>query len=147
MESEAMAEEEQEELGEDADEEAKVHSADQKEKDMLEDAVEKVEVLVRHAIQERSVVLICVASTANMRQVKDAVAVKLGRSEIAKQGFLVRRTDSDFACLEDTYPLGTCRNLLMMGIEDLEPRQKEAAASSLSPGREHIINLDQVDDK
>ena len=83
----------------------------------VEDACEEVEVLVQHATQDCSSVLVSVSSMADMRAVKEAVAAKLERPEIVNEIELVRRAGSGFAPFEDMHKLGTRRHLLMMGIQ------------------------------
>lgn len=61
-----------------------------------------------------------VPGTATMRHVLEAVAQELGRPEVSKRGRLVERKGGGYSTLEDTCQLSTRRELLMLGVDNLE---------------------------
>jgi len=112
---------------------------------------EDVEVTVRHAIDEDQEITITVASTANMKHVKDALASALKRPDVSSKGRLVRRVGSSgtFSSFTDKEKLGNRRNLLIAGIDNLRSAEDamlplEAESKKIQSTKEIELTLDQA---
>lgn len=80
-------------------------------------AAEEVEVVVKHVVTAEEVT-VTVLSTATIRDVKDALAKKIGRP--VTEARMVRKSGGSLTSFLDKEALGTRRNLLVTGTDDLK---------------------------
>ncbi|CAK0891197.1 unnamed protein product, partial [Prorocentrum cordatum] len=96
-----------------------------------------VRVLVRHALNKTEI-CIAVAATSTMRDVRQAVACQLGRSDVVEAGRLVRPTGRAFVSYRDGEPLGRRRRLLFLG-PDLAAARPPAVAVLPLQRAQHLM--------
>jgi len=107
------------------------------------DQAQEIEVTVRLAVKEEEAVQVLVSSAATMRDVKEAVANKLGRPEIIKDGRLVRRAGGALTSFTDTQRLGSRHSVLLIGVNDLQAAKVAPEEASVRPAftRERALSL------
>eukprot|EP00747_Dinoflagellata_sp_TGD_P057465 gnl/TRDRNA2_/TRDRNA2_150652_c1_seq1.p1 gnl/TRDRNA2_/TRDRNA2_150652_c1~~gnl/TRDRNA2_/TRDRNA2_150652_c1_seq1.p1 ORF type:complete len:271 (-),score=63.75 gnl/TRDRNA2_/TRDRNA2_150652_c1_seq1:68-844(-) len=81
-------------------------------------AAEEVTVSIKHAMNnDGAEIVVNVLSTANMKDVKEALAAKVNQPDLAKKARLVTKSGNGFTGLADTQALGKRRSLLLMGVD------------------------------
>ncbi|CAE7838571.1 unnamed protein product [Symbiodinium sp. CCMP2592] len=114
----------------------------------------EVQVTVTHPTDRDSVV-VSVPGSANMRQVKDALARKLGRPEVARNGrMVVESPTGDLLPVPDSQRLGMKRQVFIMGTSlattpaagsfASQPAAKPQQASEPKPTRDRALNLGEA---
>jgi len=98
----------------------------------------KVDVTVTHAVQLDQQVLVTVPRTATMLDVRQAVAIKLGRFEILSKGRLAYQAADNFLTFRDSEELGSRESVCLLGVDDLEPA---AAVAARHLDRDQVFEL------